>query len=277
MRYPALPATITIDVDPVIVPLGGLAIGWYGLAVFSAVAAALLIAQHEVRRRDLPLDALWGIGPWTIVGGLVGARTLHVIDNWSMYASEPQRIFAFHQGGLAIGGALLGGVVATLAAARLQRTLLLSLADAAAPGIVLGQAIGRLGCLVTGDALGGATGLPWGISYLNPGSMAPERAISYQPVFAYEGLWDLAVFGVVWALRKRINRPGALFATYLALYAAGKFAITFLREERRWLWSLQEAHFVALSLAVIGAGLWMWVFAHRLERSQVTALRTVNP
>ena len=263
MSYPALPATITFDVDPVIVRLGDLAIGWYGLAVFSAIGAALLIAQHEVRRRDLPLDALWGIGPWTILGGLVGARALHVIDNWSMYASEPQRIFAFHQGGLAIGGALLGGVVATLAAARLQRTLLLSLADAAAPGIVLGQAIGRLGCLVTGDALGRQTGLPWGISYLNPGSMAPERAISYQPVFAYEGLWDLAVFGVVWALRKRINRPGALFATYLALYAAGKFAITFLREERRWLWSLQEAHFVALSLAVIGAGLWMWVYAHR--------------
>jgi len=271
LRYPALPATITIDVDPVIVRLGDLAIGWYGLAVFSAIGAALLIAQHEVRRRDLPLDALWGIGPWTILGGLVGARALHVIDNWSMYASEPQRIFAFHQGGLAIGGALLGGIVATLAVARQQRAPLLSLADAAAPGIVLGQAIGRLGCLVTGDALGRETGLPWGISYLNAGSMAPERAISYQPVFAYEALWDLAVFGVLWALRKRINRPGSLFATYLALYAGGKFAITFLREERRWLWSLQEAHFVALSLAVIGAGLWMWVYAHRLERNQVTA------
>jgi len=150
-------------------------------------------------------------------------------------------------------------------------------ADAAAPGIILGQAIGRLGCLVTGDALGKETGLPWGVSYLNPGAMAPDRAISYQPVFAYEALWDLAVFGVLWMLRKRIKRPGALFATYLALYAAGKFAITFLREERRWLWSLQEAHFVALSLAVISAGLWMWVYAHRLARDHVTALRTLNP
>src|SRR3989304_10309193 len=140
-----IPATITIDVDPVIVRLGDLAIGWYGLAVFSAIGAALLIAQHEVRRRNLPLDALWGIGPWTILGGLVGARALHVIDNWSMYASEPLRFFAFHQGGLAIGGALLGGIVATLAASQRYRAPLLSLADAAAPGIILGQAIGRLG------------------------------------------------------------------------------------------------------------------------------------
>ena len=277
MRYPALPATITIDVDPVILRLGDLAIGWYGLAVVSAIGVALLVAQHEVRRRDLPLDAFWGLGPWTILGGLVGARALHVIDNWSMYASDPQRIFAFHQGGLAIGGALIGGIVATLAVARRYRAPLLSLADAAAPGIILGQAIGRLGCLVTGDALGKETGLPWGIRYLNPGSMAPDRAIGYQPVFAFEALWDLAVFGVLWALRKRINRPGALFATYLALYAAGKFAITFLREERRWLWSLQEAHFVALSLAVLSAGLWMWVYAHRPARDHVAALRTLNP
>ena len=98
MSYPALPATITFDVDPVIVRLGDLAIGWYGLAVVAAIGAALLVAQHEVRRRDLSLDAFWGLGPWTILGGLVGARALHVIDNWSMYASEPQRIFAFHQG-----------------------------------------------------------------------------------------------------------------------------------------------------------------------------------
>ena len=277
MRYPAIPATITIDVDPVIVRLGDLAIGWYGLTAFLGIGAALLVAQHEVRRRGLPLDAFWGIGPWAVLGGLVGARALHVIDNWSMYASEPLRIFAFHQGGLAIGGALLGGIVVTIVVAQRYGAPLLSLADAAAPGIILGQAIGRLGCLVTGDALGRGTSLPWGITYLNPGSMAPDRVTSYQPVFAYEALWDLAVFGVVWALRKRIDRPGALFATYLALYAAGKFAITFLREEQRWMWSLQEAHIVALALAVISVGVLAWAYAHRPARAGVAARRTVNP
>ena len=276
MRYPAIPATITIDVDPVIVRLGDFAIGWYGLAVVAAIGVALLVAQHEVQRRDLSLDAFWSIGPWAILGGLVGARALHVIDNWSTYASEPLRIFAFHQGGLAIGGALLGGIVATIVVAQRYGVPLLSLADAVAPGIILGQAIGRLGCLVTGDALGRGTSLPWGITYLNPGSMAPDRVTSYQPVFAYEALWDLAVFGVVWALRKRIDRPGALFATYLALYAAGKFAITFLREEQRWMWSLQEAHFVALALAVISATLLLWASAHQPARDHLAALPTLT-
>src|SRR3990172_5851067 len=115
MRYPTLPATITIDVDPVIVRLGDLAIGWYGLAVLFAIGAALLVGQHEVRRRNLSLDAFWGIGPWAILGGLVGARAFHVVDNWSMYASDPMRVFELQKGGLAIGGALLGGIVATLA------------------------------------------------------------------------------------------------------------------------------------------------------------------
>ena len=271
MRYPASLATIIIDVDPAILRLGHLTLSWYGLAVVLAIGAALLVGQHEVRRRNFPLDAFWGIAPWAVAGGLVGARAFHVVDNWSTYASDPMRVFELQKGGLAIGGGLLVGIVTTLAVARLRRAPLLSLADAAAPGIILGQAIGRLGCLVTGDALGKETGLPWGISYLNPGAMAPDRAISYQPVFAYEALWDLAVFGVLWMLRKRIKRPGALFATYLALYAAGKFAITFLREERRWLWELQEAHFVALLLAGVSIAVWAWVLAGRPQAGSEAA------
>src|SRR3990172_8101064 len=223
------PATIVIDVDPVILRLGHLALSWYGLATVLAIGAALFVGQREVRRRNLPEDAFWGIAPWAVAGGLVGARAFHVIDDWPAYSGNP----------------------------------LLSLADAVAPGIVLGQAIGRLGCLVTGDTVGRETSLPWGISYLNSDSMAPARGVSFQPVFAYEALWDLAAFGLLWMLRKRIKRPGGLFATYLALYAAGKFAVSFLREERRWLWDLQEAHFVALLLAGISIALWVRVLVGR--------------
>jgi len=265
------PATIVIDVDPVILRLGHLAFGWYGLAVGVAISTALFVGQREVRRRNLPEDAFWGIAPWAVAGGLVGARAFHVIDDWPVYSADPLRIFALQEGGLAIGGALLGGIVATLVAAAIRRPPLLSLADAAAPGIVLGQAIGRLGCLVTGDTVGRETSLPWGISYLNSGSMAPARGVSFQPVFAYEALWDLAAFGLLWMLRKRIKRPGGLFATYLALYAAGKFAVSFLREERRWLWDLQEAHFVALLLAGVSIAVWAWVLVGRPQAGSQAA------
>jgi phosphatidylglycerol:prolipoprotein diacylglycerol transferase len=251
------PATITIDVDPIILRLGHIAVGWYGLAVILGIGAALLVTRREFQRRGLPEDALWGIVPWAIAGGIIGARVFHVVDNWPTYSSDPLRILALQKGGLAIGGALLGGIAATLLVASLRRVPLLDGADAAAPGIVLGQALGRLGCLVTGDALGSETGLPWGVSYLNPGSMAPASGVAYQPVFAYEALWDLGLFVLLWTVRGRIKRPGGLFAIYLGLYAGGKFAITFLRDEQRWALGLQEAHFVALLLAVVGIAVWV--------------------
>ena len=196
-----IPATITVDLDPIILRLGHIALGWYGLAVVLGIGAALLVTHREFERRRLPQDALWGIVPWSIAGGIIGARAFHVLDNWADYSADPLRILAFQKGGLAIGGALLGGIAATLLVASLRRVPLLDGADAVAPGIALGQALGRLGCLVTGDALGSQTSLPWGVRYLNPGSMAPAEGGAYQPVFAYEALWDLALFVLLWTLR----------------------------------------------------------------------------
>jgi len=252
-----LPATITVDLDPIILRLGHIALGWYGLAVVLGVGAAVLVAHREFRRRGLSEDAFWGVVPWSIAGGIIGARAFHVIDNWSTYSADPLNMLAFQKGGLAIGGALLGGIAATILVAGLRRVPLLDGADAVAPGIALGQALGRLGCLVTGDALGSETSLPWGVRYLNPGSMAPAEGVAYQPVFAYEALWDLALFVLLWTLRRRIKRPGGLFAIYLGLYAAGKFSVTFLRDENRWLMGLQEAHLVALVLAGVAVAVWV--------------------
>jgi phosphatidylglycerol---prolipoprotein diacylglyceryl transferase len=85
--------------------------------------------------------------------------------------------------------------------------------------------------------------------------MAPRLGVAYQPLFFYEQLWDLAVFAILWLLRKRLTTDGQLFALYLGLYAIGKFVLTFLRTETIWFWSLQEAQLFALALAIIWA-LW---------------------
>jgi prolipoprotein diacylglyceryltransferase len=87
--------------------------------------------------------------------------------------------------------------------------------------------------------------------------MAPELGVAFQPVFAYEAIWDLAVFAVLWRLRTRVRKPGHLFAAYLGLYATGKFALTFFRQERVWAWGLQEAQFLAIGLTVVALALWV--------------------
>ncbi len=250
---PAPPlGSITVGLDPTLFSIGHLHVGWYGLAVAVAIGAGLWVAHHEARRRGLPQDAVWSVGTWVAAGGFSGARLLHVVDSWSQYSGDPFGVFAFQRGGLAIEGALIGGLLAGVLSARLNRIPVLPLADAMAPAVILGQAIGRLGCLVTGDALGGRTSLPWGVAYTNPGSMAKELGVAYQPVFAYEALWDLAVLAILWRLRHKLARPGALFGSYLMLYAVGKFGVTFLREERVWLAGLQQAHLLAILLFVVG-------------------------
>ncbi len=250
-------ATITIDIDPVLARFGHFGLGWYGIAVGVAIAVGIWLARHEARRRELDPDAVLQVAAWSVAGGFIGARLLFVLDHWSTYASDPLRSFAIQEGGLAIQGALLGGLLAGVIAATRAGLPVLVVADVAAPAAVLSQAIGRFGCLVTGDALGARTSLPWGVTYTNPGSMAPELGVPFQPVFAYEAIWDLAVFAVLWRLRTRVRKPGHLFAAYLGLYATGKFALTFFRQERVWAWGLQEAQFLAIGLIIVALALWV--------------------
>lgn len=254
---------ITINMDPVLVHLGPLALSWYGIAVVVAIAVGVWLTLREARRKGLPVEQVSSLTLWVVGGGLVGARLLHVLDRGDVYAANPAAVFAIQNGGLAVLGGIFGGALAGGWAAWRQGLPVRALFDAAAPGVVLGQAIGRLGCLVTGDALGPPTDGSWGIVYLNPGAMAPQLGVAYQPVFLYELVWDLAIFAVLWLVRRRLSTAGQLFALYLGLYAVGKFALTFLRTETVWFWGLQEAQLLALGalgVAALWAG-WPWLRA----------------
>ena len=158
---------LVVDLDPILIHLGPLAISWYGLAVAVAAAAALWLTVREARRKGIPTDALGDLAVSIVIGSLVGARLPHVVDRWADYAANPAQIFAVHNGGLAILGALLDGFLAGGIAAQQQGLPVRRLFDAAAPGAALAQAIGRLGCLVTGDALGPPTNQTWGIVYVS--------------------------------------------------------------------------------------------------------------
>ena len=249
---------LTINIDPVLIHLGPFAISWYGLAVGTAILVGIWLTSSEAARKGLPTEQVSDMMLWIALGGIVGARLLFVLDRWPFFAANPSQIIAIQTGGLSIMGAILsGGLVAGILAWR-QRLPLRRLFDAAAPGLILGQAIGRLGCLVTGDTLGKPTDGSWGIVYLNPGSHAPALGVAYQPAFFYEQLWDLLVFAILWRLRMRLRVDGHLFALYLGLYAIGKFVITFVRLDPVYAWGFQQSHFIALGLIVVALGWFVW-------------------
>lgn len=250
---------IVIDVDPVIVQVGHFALRWYGLFISVAIFVGFAVALREARRRGVAEDDVYGVGMWGIVGGFVGARLFHVIDHWSYYIDRPAAAFAIQDGGLAIYGAIIGGVVAGAIYARRRRISVPLMLDLVAPGLVLAQAVGRIGCLFNGDSLGPATNLPWGVVYLNPAAMAPSLGVAYHPVPAYEMVGDLLIFALLWRLRTRLKPEGALFLVYLALYSGLKFGVTFLRQEVLFLGVFQEAQVVSMAGGLAAVAALMWI------------------
>lgn len=247
----------TISIDPTLIHLGPFALSWYGLAVAAGILVGGWLTTREANRRGLPTEGVWDVMTWIIVGGLVGARLLFVLDRWPFFAANPDQLLAVQKGGISIMGAILGGGLAGGLFLWRRGLPIRRFFDAAAPGVVLGMAIGRFGCLVTGDTVGRPTDGTWGVVYTNPGAHAPQLGVAFQPSFLYEQVWDVLIFLVLWSLRKRMKTDGYLFALFLGLYAAGKFAITFTRIDPVWLWGLQQSHLVAIGLGLI-ALLWAW-------------------
>lgn len=251
---------IEIGLDPVIIQIGHFGIRWYNLGIMAGLAAGIALTLREGRRKGISGDEIWGLALWGVIGGLIGARLFHVIDNLGAYLANPGAILAFQEGGLSIFGAIVGGLLAALFQARRRRWPFLLLMDTAAPGLILGQAIGRIGCIVNGDALGPPTDLPWGLVYTNPGAMAPTLGVPYLPAQVYEMVWDLAIFVFLWVARKRIRKEGLLFVSYLLLYALNKFIVSFWRENVILAFGLREAQIVALGLLALSAVAYLILF-----------------
>jgi phosphatidylglycerol:prolipoprotein diacylglycerol transferase len=126
--------------------------------------------------------------------------------------------------------------------------------DVIAPGAILAQAIGRIGCLLNGCCYGLPTSLPWGVVYTNPGSYCPLDE-SFQPTQIYHLIWNLIGFGILWSLRRRLKPQGSLFLLYLALYAAGDLAIRFVRVGEPFrsgmLFNLQQAQLIGIVILLV--------------------------
>ncbi len=246
---------ITINIDPVFLQIGGFALRWYSLAFASGVGLAALIVIRQAKKEGLDTNKVANVAMWAVMGGLVGARLFHVLDRLDYYAANPRHIIMINEGGLAIwGGLITGGLVALFVAYR-ERLPILKFADITAVGALVGQMVGRLGCIVTGDTLGRVTSLPWGFVYVNPGSAVPDslKGVPTQPYPVYEILWDMVLLGIILFLRRKKLPQGFLFSVYVGGYALGRFSLTFVRQEAITLWGLQQAQVIALALFVVAA------------------------
>jgi len=244
---------IVIDIDPVILRVGSFEVGWHGLLVAIAAVVGILLAVHEGRRRGIPPGTIYSGAFWVIIGGLIGARLFHVLDDFGYYTANPAEIFGLD--GLAIWGGLTGGGAAALVYAKVKRIPLGLAADALVPAVLAGQIIGRIGCVINGDAYGGATGLPWGFTYVHPDASVPAGLLGVptHPYPVYEMLWDLAALVLLLRLRRHFQTDGMLFLAYLSIYSVGRIVLTFVRQENVLIWGLQQAQVLGIAGLIVAA------------------------
>ena len=238
---------ITVSIDPIIFSIAHFHLRWYSVIVMLAIGIAFWLVTREAVRKGFSKEAIYDLAVWVVMGGLIGARLFHVIDHWpDVFSKDPGRIFAIWEGGLAIWGGIVGGFVPLAVFGWRKRWNLARLLDAFAPGVVLGQAIGRFACIITGDSVGKPTSGPFGLAYTNPEAMVPQMGVFYTPTPIYEIILNTAIFTVLWRLRKLKLPDGALFLIYLSLYSIGRFFITFMSSYREFAFGLNQAQVMSL-------------------------------
>ncbi|ASX01030.1 prolipoprotein diacylglyceryl transferase [Mycobacterium intracellulare] len=229
--------------------VGPLPIRAYALFIIAGIVAALLIGDRRWEARGGERGVIYDIALWTVPFGLIGGRLYHLATDWRTYwgpgGAGLGAAIRIWDGGLGIWGAVaLGGVGAWIGCRR-HGIPLPAFADAIAPGIILAQAIGRLGNYFNQELYGRETTLPWGLEifyrrdpsgYIDPHSLdgisTGQVALVVQPTFLYELLWNLLIFAaLIYADRRFTLGHGRLFALYVAGYCVGRFCVELLRDD----------------------------------------------
>lgn len=247
---------------PIIFEIGPIVVRWYGLLIASAVLIGVTLSQSLAKRRGVNPDLLGDLAIWLVISAIPSARLYYVLFEWQEYAQRPGDIVAIWKGGLAIHGAIIGGTIATIIFARLNRISLWQLLDLVAPSLILGQAIGRWGNFFNSEAFGKQTDLPWKL-YI-------ARYDDYfHPTFLYESLWNLAVFVLLlslffWGLKNYTRlKTGTLAAVYLIAYSLGRVWIEWLRTDSLMLGPLRIAQVVSIIAIALGLLILAWLYVFK--------------
>ncbi|MFC2008244.1 prolipoprotein diacylglyceryl transferase [Chloroflexota bacterium] len=240
---------ITISIDPVAFTVGPISVRWYGIMIALAALTVVLWVLREVRKgANISYDTLFTAALVGIPSAIIVSRLLHVVDMWDYYSQNPGQIIG--GAGLTAYGAILGATLGVWVYSKVTKVQFGYIADVVAPGIILAQAIGRVGCILNGCCYGLPTSLPWGIVYTNPSCLAP-LGVATHPTALYELIFCLIGFAVLLILRGRLKPDGSLFLVYLSLYSLWRLGTDFLREGTPFLLGLHQAQVISLVILAI--------------------------
>jgi phosphatidylglycerol:prolipoprotein diacylglycerol transferase len=234
---------------PVLFHLFGIPIEAFWATVFLGFAAALWVVRAELIRLGHQPAAAYDLILWAYIGGFVGARLLLIVTAWDDFRRDPFELL-FSGSGWVWQGGVMGGAIAVAWKARQLRLPVAEVGDFAGLALSIGQAIGRLGCQLSGDGdYGVPTDLPWGMSY--PDGVVPTTA-RVHPTPIYEMLGCLLIFAWLWRRRTRPHAPWERFGEYLVASGVLRFVVEFVRRNPPLALGLTLAQWVSLASIAIG-------------------------
>ena len=243
---------------PIAFTIGTLEIRWYGILIATGAMLATLLAYKRAPKRGIQPDDVLDLVLWTLPIGIIGARVYYVIFSWNtLYRYDPMEAFNIREGGLAIHGGLIFGLVTAWAICRKKNIPFLSMADLILPGVVLAQCIGRWGNFFNSEAYGRPTNLPWAIVV---------NGQHVHPTFLYESVWcGLLCLFLLYVDNRHRRFSGQIMCLYGILYSAERFFVESLRTDSLMLGPFRQA--MVLSAFVFVGSIILYVFLKRREEN----------
>ena len=247
------------------IQFGPFALHAYGLFVAAGFLLGIGWSMREARERGLDPDLLSDLGFYIILGAILGARALYVLINPVYFWHNPLEIFMFWKGGLVFsGGAILANILALAYLKKKNQNIWLWM-DTLVPGIGLGEAVGRIGCLSAGCCYGAACDLPWAITFGHPDSLAPLH-MPLHPTQIYHSLAGLACFCVAVLLKRHVRHTGWLMGVFLILFGGFRFLIELFRADYRGDFGfVSVTQFIALGAITLGCFI-IYIRRHHVSR-----------
>ncbi len=249
--------------DPIAFNIFGLDVAWYGIFIAIGMMVGILLADFTSRLKSVNYDELLNIILISFPIAIIGARAYYVIFEFDQYRDNLMSVFNIRQGGLAIHGGIIFGMLAAFIYTRYKKENLLEFADVAAPSIIVAQAIGRWGNFFNSEAHGGPvtqTFISKFPTFIQKGMLID--GVYYHPTFLYESIWNVMVCLILIYLLTKTFKRGTVFFSYIGLYSIGRFFIEGLRTDSLMFVGIRVAQLISL------AGIALWIIFLVMNRKK---------
>lgn len=249
-----------LTINPVAFQIGSISVRWYGILIALGIVLAFIVVQREMVKRGMHPDFLTDLLVWAVPISIISARIYYVIFSWDFYKDNPGQIIQIWQGGIAIHGALIGAFITTYIFTKRRGISFWKTVDIAAPGLLIGQIIGRWGNFMNQEAYGEPVSEHFLNTTIIPDWIMTQMTIdgvTHHPTFLYESLWNLVGLIILLLLRKVSVKRGEMFLFYLTWYSFGRFFIEGLRTDSLMGGALRAAQVVSVLTIIIAVTLFI--------------------